>query len=305
MKPLCGLILLLSVCNLTGQSDSGELRPRTRGVAVADPAAVALTLHLKPGFVSALSLEDAVNSIAVGDPSIFRAEHSDAQPELVFFKPLTADAARSNALIVTRSGEQISVTLISTGDGTSSEVDFLVNCRRPSRLLLVGESAVLGVAETHTLNASAAEGTHEASTPDLENILKRQSTARFPDQKRRELEAVVGHSVQRGQEMIVAYSVVNRSETPIELLPPQIELTNSDRHGRGHLTSEPLPVFAYRMSARRLRPGERADGVVAFERPAFKESRAGLKLRLAQAEQVDRPIVLPLAFLPETSEEMP
>jgi len=303
MKLMRALILLLAVRNLIAQTDPGELRPQTRNVAVADAAAAVVTLHLKPGFVSALRLEDAVNSIAVGDPSSFRAEHADGEPELVFFKPLTADVVRSNALIVTRSGEQISVTLISAGDGP--EVDFLVNCRRPSRLLLVGESPMLGVAETRALNASTEQGMQEASTSELEEVLKWQSSARFPDRKRGEVEAVVGRSLQRGQEMIVAYSVVNRSESPIELLPPQIELSNADRHGHGRLTSEPLPVSAYRMNARRLNPGERADGVVAFERPAFKESRAVLELRLAQSEQVDHPIVLPLPFLPATTEEMP
>lgn len=304
MKSVPCLILVLVVRNLLAQPEPGQFRPLTRSVTVAESSAVVLTLHLKPGYVTALRVEDVVNSIAVGDPSSFRAEHSDAEPELVFFKPLTAEAARSNALIVTRSGEQVSVTLISAGDGAGApEIDFLVNCRRPSRLLVLGDAPVVGVAETRALS-SRAGGVHEASNADLETILTRQRSAKFPDRNRGKVEAVVGPSVQRGQEMTVSYSVLNGSGSLIELLPPQIELSNPDLHGRGHLISEPLPVSAYRMSTRRLRPGERADGVVAFERPAFKESRAGLELRLPQSGQIDRPIVLPLPFLP-TSEEMP
>jgi hypothetical protein len=54
------------------------------------------------------------------------------------------------------------------------------------------------------------------------------------------------------------------------------------------------------MTTRRLWPGERADGVIVFERPSFKESTEKLQLQLAQAEQVDRPIFLPVPFTPNS-----
>ncbi len=57
------------------------------------------------------------------------------------------------------------------------------------------------------------------------------------------------------------------------------------------------------MTARRLAPGERADGVVVFERPAFKESTEKLALQLAQADQVDHPILLPVPFTAATQGE--
>jgi hypothetical protein len=50
------------------------------------------------------------------------------------------------------------------------------------------------------------------------------------------------------------------------------------------------------MTTRQLAPGERADGVVVFERPAFKESSEKLQLQLTQADRVDHPIVLPVPF---------
>jgi len=36
--------------------------------------------------------------------------------------------------------------------------------------------------------------------------------------------------------------------------------------------SEQLPVEDFRMSQRRIGPGERADGVLIFQRPSFKQS---------------------------------
>ena len=56
---------------------------------------------------------------------------------------------------------------------------------------------------------------------------------------------------------------------------------------------------------RRLAPGERADGVVVFERPAFKESSEKLQLQIAQAEQVDHPILLPVPFTANSQGEAP
>jgi hypothetical protein len=51
------------------------------------------------------------------------------------------------------------------------------------------------------------------------------------------------------------------------------------------------------MTTRRLAPGARADGVVVFERPSFKESSERLLLAVAQAEEVDRPVLAPIAFV--------
>jgi hypothetical protein len=45
---------------------------------------------------------------------------------------------------------------------------------------------------------------------------------------------------------------------------------------------------------RHLAPRQRADGVVVFERPEFKES--GEVLELAETERVDQPFVLPVPF---------
>jgi len=51
------------------------------------------------------------------------------------------------------------------------------------------------------------------------------------------------------------------------------------------------------MTSRRLAPGERVDGVAVFECPAFKESNERLELRMAQADQVDHPMLVPCHFI--------
>ena len=100
----------------------------------------------------------------------------------------------------------------------------------------------------------------------------------------------------RPPQLETPFSVFNDSKRWIELLPPQIQMDGAERHGK-QIKAEPVAIVDYAMTARRLAPGERADGVVVFERPAFKELGERLMLQLSEAERVDRPILLPLPFV--------
>ena len=88
------------------------------------------------------------------------------------------------------------------------------------------------------------------------------------------------------------FSVVNQGRQAIELLPPQVQLAGTRGKGRGSV--EQIPVREYRLTSRRLRPNERADGVVTFERPAFKQSHESYFLQIAESAAVDRPSLAPI-----------
>ena len=47
------------------------------------------TVYLAPRFATAIRMPDAVNSVVLGDPDSFSAEHSDKEPQMVFVKPIT------------------------------------------------------------------------------------------------------------------------------------------------------------------------------------------------------------------------
>ncbi|MGD0913819.1 MAG: hypothetical protein ABR928_18130, partial [Terracidiphilus sp.] len=94
---------------------------------------------------------------------------------------------------------------------------------------------------------------------------------------------------------------------PVEIVPPQIQITGRQetkkkkkKEGNG-IISDQLEIRDYRLSTTRLEPGERVDGVVLFDRPNFKESTEKLFLQIAQADQVDRPILIQLPFTPPIS----
>jgi len=70
------------------------------------------------------------------------------------------------------------------------------------------------------------------------------------------------------------------------VLPPQIQLagTSKGKH-RKAIKAEPVAIKDYWITSRRLAPGARADGIVVFDRPTFKESSERLLLAVAQAEE--------------------
>jgi hypothetical protein len=111
---------------------------------------------------------------------------------------------------------------------------------------------------------------------------------------------------QLSSETMISYSILNSSNQPVEILPPQIQITEraatkkKKKEGKG-IISDQLEIRDYRLSTTRLEPGGRADGVVVFDRPNFKESTEKLFLEIAQADQVDHPVLIRLPFTPPIS----
>src|SRR6266851_2749707 len=110
----------------------------------------------------------------------------------------------------------------------------------------------------------------------------------------------VSRVIDGGQQVVVLFSAVNPTKHAILLMPPQIQLggrTTSGKLVRARwTTAEQLPIEDFRLSTRRLTPGERADGVVLFERPPYKQSSETLFLQVADAGAVDRPALAPIGF---------
>src|SRR6267378_900527 len=68
-------------------------------------------------------------------------------------------------------------------------------------------------------------------------------------------------------------------------------------------TADQLPVADFRLNKRRLGPGDRADGVVLFDRPPYKQSNETLLLQVAESGAVDRPALAPIGFGISTASE--
>jgi hypothetical protein len=113
--------------------------------------------------------------------------------------------------------------------------------------------------------------------------------------------AGVSRAIDGGDQVVVLFSVVNPTKRAILLMPPQVQLggrTVSGKlvHRKKWSTAEQLPILDFRLNRRRLGPGERADGVVLFERPPYKQSNETLLLQVADSGAVDRPALAPIGF---------
>ena len=113
--------------------------------------------------------------------------------------------------------------------------------------------------------------------------------------------AGVGEVLDGGERVIVLFSAVNPTAHNILIMPPQVQLGGKVKSGKvirhtRWATSEQLPMLGFRLSKRRLAPGERADGVVVFDRPPYKQSNETLFLQIAEAGAVDHPALAPIGF---------
>jgi hypothetical protein len=328
-----------------------EVRPQVAGRAVQEGQVT--VVYLAPRFATAIRMPDAVNSVVLGDPNSFTAEHSEREPQIVFVKPITAKASQTNLLISTARGYQASLLLISRGESarTQPNVDFMMRYRPAGRFVIEPSAPSVSIAQTVALpasnqiaeppaNSTGASGSTiervsfgpgrldtpaDAGAPTggrpatqnadaargLDALLERQRRAPLPalygekpgtaPPGKQILKAGVSEVIDQGKEVVVLFSVVNVQEHAVELMPPQVQLGGKVKKGAivRHSVwsnSEQLPVEDFRMSQRRIGPGDRADGVLIFQRPSFKQSNETLLLQMADSGAVDRPALAPIGF---------
>lgn len=275
-------------------------------------------LHLRPEFESVIHMPEAVTSVVLGSPGLFKAEHNEGEPDYVYVKPITKEPAQSNLLIATKSGEHVTLELISDGSadaGSAQPIDFLIEYHASRGFLVSSDRGALSIAKEpdgegnyapgltkHSLSASMS-GVPTASTA-LDAEYDQQVKINTPDWTKwegKQIETSIGDIRQWNNQTVVSYSIFNSSNQPVEIVPPQIQITGRQlkkkKKGKG-IISDQMEIRGYRLSATRLEPGGRADGVVVFDRPNFKQSTEKLFLQIAQANQVDRPILIRLPFTP-------
>lgn len=281
------------------QVDKPHPLPEARIVRLTLDAQTVHVLHLRPGYVSCVQLPEDVSAVVLGNPSTFKAEHSEAEPRLVSLKPTISGPAETNLLITTKAGREVALHLTSAGNaGHAEPVDFVLQYDNP-RSLLIGPSHlsfIVSRTESFTPQPPPNMTTSEAAVAS--DLLLRQQHQRKPHWHGKQLRVTVGSITETNHRMAVAFSVLNASARSIELLPPQIQLarTSRRRHGRP-VKAEAVAIKDYAITDRRLRPGAKTDAIVVFERPSFKESSEQMLLQIAQAEEVDRPVFVPISFV--------
>ena len=342
---------IVPVLEFTGRANGQQtvqiqVQPQVVGRSIRDGQVT--TVYLAPRYVTSIRMPEPINSVVVGDPSSFSAEHSEREPNLVFVKPITLKAAQTNLLLSSTRGLQTSLLLVSRGElkeeGQPS-VDFLMRYKQSGPFLIqpvdspsavvaqtvaVGSTARMPLGVTRPAPVAPASLTNHGVSKEqsatqlkvatnpatvdrgaLDELLDRQRLAPLPvlyGQKpgvsppgKELVKTGVSEVIDQGSAVVVLFSAVNVQDHAVELMSPQVQLGGMKKSGTiirksRWSMSEQLPVMDFRMSRRRLGPGERADGVVVFQRPSFKQSTETLFLQMAESGAVDRPALAPIGF---------
>ncbi len=290
----------------------GQVTSARIATITINPAEVTL-LHLRPEFESTIRMPEEVTSVILGSPGAFKAEHNEGEPEYVYVKPITKEPVQSNLLIATKSGQHVTLELISDGaaNGTVQPIDFLIEYRA-SRSFLINPAASLPAlpnleSKEHEGSRNNHQEANALSALEVEFVQQQRiNTPQWTKWDHKEIETSVGDIRQWNNETVISYSVLNKSDHPVEIVPPQIQVTGrkvdkkKKKQGKG-IISDQLEIRNFRLSTTRLEAGGRADGVVIFDRPNFKQSTEKLFLQIAQADQVDQPVLISLPFTPPIS----
>jgi hypothetical protein len=286
------------------------VKPRVATITI-NPSEVT-TLHLRPEFESTIHMPEEVTSVILGSPGDFKAEHNEGEPEYVYVKPITKEVAESNLLIATKSGLHVTLELISDGAGGSGSalpVDFLIEYRTSRSFLIAGSASAehtrvepTGIASSSTQPRILAAAKPFSAIDEEYELQMRANAPGWTKWEGKQIETSLGDIRQWSNQTVISFSILNASGQPVEVVPPQIQISGravkkKKKEGKS-LTADQLLIREYRLSTTRIEAGARADGVVVFDRPNFKQSTEKLFLQIAQADQVDRPILIRLPFTP-------
>ena len=280
-------------------------------------------VYMLPHFATTVRMRDAVQSIVLGDKTLFRADYDEGDASLVIVHALTTKPAQTNLEITTVSGQQAILWLVSD-DHPQAPVDFALHYDtratstggsfwRPeskSPSLLIAQTVSLdreagGQESDPSLTAVRLSRTSTNMDPNtrLEELLKKQEQAPLPKlygqrpgpiKDDTHLRAGVSEVIDGGGTVIVLFSVINTAPHAVALLAPQMQLGGQVK--KKWTTSDQLPVLAYRLDHERLESGGRANGVIVFDRPSFKQAKQSLFLQQADSGAVDQPALAPIGF---------
>ena len=306
-KVFCISLLAVLAGSLAAQTKSARNGTASKNVFEGQPASV----RLAPRVTTTIRLPEAVNSVALGDSNLFQAEYSPNEPLLVFVRTTAAVFAQTNLVISTVRGRQFVLLLKGVGasaSGNEPGADLLVNCH-VAQVRFIDETFPSAlISETVNLNPAPRLATTNESTSAsesesgliLDEILSQQRSRKIEKLHGDRIRVGVGEVSEDGSRLIVPFSVTSSKSEPVQLLPPQIQLSGQTKSGMFRRTRwttvQQVPIEIYRLSRRRLNTGERVDGVVIFERPAIKQSKETLMLQIADSAAVDQPTLAPISF---------
>src|SRR5271157_770346 len=151
------LVICMLFASRSAMGQVAEVKPRVLTKLEMDGKVT--VVEVAAHFVTAIRMPETVNSVVVGDPTLFKVEHSDREPQLVFVKALTEKPAETNLLISTTHGREASLLLVSRGEQKSNDpenVDLLLNYKPAKGFLIEPDYPSALVAKTVEIGSPGA-----------------------------------------------------------------------------------------------------------------------------------------------------
>ena len=256
-------------------------------------------------------------------PGNFKAEHSEGEPDYVYVKPIKSEPSQSNLLISTRSGQHVSLELINDGSaGGATPVDFLLDYK-PVQSFLVSEVTPEPGRDHPYTSVSPARAAATQSKPL--SVFRRSSAFRIGagvpaaaadqhtgleqvgEQADRDIARGCAAVGEPGSCLLFGaepHGSRSRNRTAANTDIRSESAEEGKKKKGANITADQLEVRDFRLSTTRLEPGARADGVVLFDRPNYKQSSEKLFLQIAQADKVDQPVLIRLPFTPPVAGDL-
>jgi hypothetical protein len=287
------LLFFLFVAGCVAQSQNSNVPQKATPDTGLVPLAPPFTISTAPHFAVLVQFPrtDSIRRIALGDSNYFLAEADRDDPHYAIVKQIRATTAKSvspietNMLVYMASGRVLNIMLRSGKLAeTAYSVDYPVPNIRPA------------TPPNDPLPVPVVKTNREDARTELANKM----LAEVKKRPKKDSGVASGglmlrfYRTERLAELaFLSFDVENTTETVIDLEDPQINLITvaekgKDRKKGAAAKIEPVELVQSDVSAKQLRPGERAICLVAFK-PPVHDSDQQVLFSVANRAMADQP----------------
>jgi hypothetical protein len=290
-KVLLTILLLFALgCMAQSQTGTGQQSAPDNGLV---PLAVPYTIATAPHFAVLVQFPraDSIRRIALGDSNYFLAEADKDDPHYAIVKQIRATTAKSappietNMLVYMASGRVVNIMLKA---GKLADTAYFIDYSVP--------------------NVQPATPPNDPSPALSENVKRETARAELADKMltearktpKKDVGVAAGGLMLRlyrterlGELALISFDVENTTKNVIDLEDPRMSLVTAAEKGKDRKKGaaakiEPIELAQSDVSAKQIRPGERAVCLIAFK-PPVHDSDQQVLLSVSNRATADHP----------------
>jgi hypothetical protein len=286
------IILLVFALSCMAQSQDGTAQqsaPDTGLVSLSAPYTISTAPHF--AVLVEFPRSDTIRRIALGDSNYFLAEADKDDPHYAIVKQIRATTAKSappietNMLVYMASGRVVNIMLKA---GKLADTAYSVDYPVPNAQPATPPNDPPAVPEEKTNRESARAELADKMLAEVKKGPKNEGGIAAGGLMLR-----FYRTERVGELALVSFDVENTTKNVIDLEDPRMNLVTAaekgkDRKKGGPAKIEPVELIQSEVSARQLRPSERAACLIAFK-PPVHDSDQQVLLSVTNRAKADQP----------------